>query len=235
MSVYFCQPPVRSAYISLTYLSIPALVCLIWKCKIGWANYSFHWSHRILSQDHKQAVERLECTTASERTSQCAGFESYQLSMSANVRRKFFWPCPSLIVTLTSGTSALWECLYGMLYIKATTPKRIPVYCSKRHVHCRLMGKAMTLPAGTTVTGHYQSQIMLSNSQLSAILPTASNFYCKQIESMIFTFSLSFTSVPRLVPSQGTRYPCQLFTPYSHQGRCLFQLQGRQPEESVPL
>lgn len=118
---------------------------------------------------------------------------------------------------------------------KQQPQKRIPEYCSKRHVHCRLMGKAMTLPAGTTVTGHYQSQIMLSNTQLSAILPTASNFYCKQIESMIFTFSLSFTSVPRLVPSQGTRYPCQLFTPYSHQGRCLFQLQGRQPEESVPL
>lgn len=164
---------------------------------------------------HKHAVERLECTTPNKRTSQHADFKSYQLSTNANVQRKFPHPCPSLIMTHMWGMCTLWECLYGALCTKAMIPKRITAYCCKRCIHCRLMEQS----SDSSRMYNYQralSQIMHSSTQLSAILAIAGNFYCKEIESMMFTFSLSFTSATRLVPSQGIPQPCYLFTQNSH-------------------
>jgi len=79
----------RSAQISLTYLSTYCACMSNMKVQNRMSKIFFPLnSQDLLIYYHKQAVERLECTNPNKSTSQHADFKSYQLSMSANVRRK---------------------------------------------------------------------------------------------------------------------------------------------------
>lgn len=93
--------------------------------------------------------------------------------------------------------------------------KRVTACCWKRHTAGR-RGKAMILPACTIIKGHYQSQIMNSNAQPSAILATVGNFYCKEIECMMFTFTLSFTHATHHLSLFKTRSSPVIFSHKIH-------------------
>lgn len=137
-----------------------------------------------------------------KRTSQLTDFMSYQLSMDASVGRNLPLTLSQPIMTQVWGTRTLQECLYSVLYTKQQSG-RVTACWWKWHT-AGWWGKAMILPARTIIKGHYQSQTMNSKAQVSAILATAGNFYCEELECMIFNFTLSFTCATHLVPFQDT-------------------------------
>lgn len=153
---------------------------------------------------HKQAVERLECRMPNKRTSEHTDFKSYQLSMNASVGRQNLslvlsqpYHDPGVRHKNTLGAfvqcvvhkAALWK---GSLHADGSDALQPDG------------GKAIILPACTIIKGHYQSQIMNSNAQLSAILATAGNFYYKELDCMIFNFTLSFTRATHPAPFQDS-------------------------------
>lgn len=147
------------------------------------------------------------------RTSHHTDSKSYQLSTGASVGRNLplalFQPYHNPGVRHKNTLGVFVQCVVH----KAAIWKR-SLHADGSNTLQADGGKAIILPAWTIIKGHYQSHIMNSNAQLSAILATAGNFYCKEVECMIFSFTLSFTHATQ--PFSRHPQPNYFFTLNSH-------------------